>query len=65
MVSLYDIGCFLGAMSIVILSDRYGRERSISIASVVFILGAIIQSAAYVSRTTDPSLPQSLAQKIC
>ena len=47
-VSLYDIGCFLGAMSIGLLSDRYGRERSISIASIVFILGAIIQAASYV-----------------
>lgn len=49
MVSLYDVGCFLGAMSIGLLSDRCGRERSLSIASIVFIVGAVIQAASYVS----------------
>lgn len=46
-ISLYDIGCFLGAMSIGFLSDRIGRERSLSVASFVFIIGAIVQSASY------------------
>lgn len=46
-VSLYDIGCLIGAMSIGLLSDRCGRERSLSIASFVFIIGAIIQAASY------------------
>lgn len=46
-ISLYDIGCFIGAMSIGFLSDRIGRERTLSIACMVFIVGAIIQSASY------------------
>ncbi|KIX03552.1 uncharacterized protein Z518_07105 [Rhinocladiella mackenziei CBS 650.93] len=46
-VSLYDVGCFVGAMSIGYLADHYGRERTLSIASVVFIVGALIQSASY------------------
>ncbi|KAF2728680.1 permease of the major facilitator superfamily [Polyplosphaeria fusca] len=46
-VSLYDIGCFFGAMSIGYLADAYGRERTLSIASVVFIVGAVIQAASY------------------
>lgn len=46
-VSLYDVGCFIGAMSIGLFADRIGRERSLSIASVVFIIGAIIQTASY------------------
>ncbi|KAK4909337.1 hypothetical protein LTR49_021849 [Elasticomyces elasticus] len=46
-VSLYDVGCFVGAMSVGLLADRIGRERSLSIASVVFIIGAIIQAASY------------------
>lgn len=46
-VSLYDIGCFLGAMSTGFLADQYGRERTLSIASVVFNLGAIIQCTSY------------------
>jgi hypothetical protein len=46
-VSLYDVGCFVGAMSVGFLADGIGRERSLSIASVVFIVGAVIQSASY------------------
>ena len=34
-------------MSIGFLADRFGRERSISIVSIVFVIGAIIQSASY------------------
>ena len=46
-ISLYDIGCFVGAMSVGILADACGRERTLSLASVVFIIGAILQCASY------------------
>ncbi|KAI1473408.1 putative sugar transporter [Daldinia eschscholtzii] len=46
-VSLYDIGCLVGAMSIGVLADHCGRERTLSIACVVFIIGAVLQSASY------------------
>lgn len=46
-VSLYDIGCFIGALSVGFLADSCGRERTLSIASVVFIVGAILQCASY------------------
>ncbi|GES64132.1 sugar transporter [Aspergillus terreus] len=46
-VSMYDIGCFIGAMSTGILADWYGRERMLAIASMVFIIGAVLQAASY------------------
>jgi MFS family permease len=46
-ISLYDIGCFVGAMSVGILADSCGRERTLSFSSVVFIIGAILQCASY------------------
>jgi MFS family permease len=46
-VSLYDIGCFIGALSLGYLADPIGRERTLAVASVVFIIGAILQATAY------------------
>ena len=46
-VSLYDIGCFVGALSTGILGDRIGRERTLVIASFVFNVGATIQAASF------------------
>lgn len=45
---MYDIGCFIGAMSTGSLSGRYGHERMLAIASVVFIIGAVLQAASYI-----------------
>ncbi|KAI0018039.1 putative sugar transporter [Xylariomycetidae sp. FL0641] len=46
-VSLYDIGCLLGALSIGELADRHGRERTLSLACAVFVAGAALQAASY------------------
>ncbi|KAJ5278710.1 Sugar transporter [Penicillium angulare] len=46
-VSLYDVGCFIGAMSLGWLADPFGRERTLAIACFVFIIGAILQAASY------------------
>ncbi|KAL5332535.1 general substrate transporter [Aspergillus crustosus] len=46
-VSMYDIGCFVGAMSSGVLADMYGRERLLAIASAVCIIGAGIQAGSY------------------
>ena len=46
-VSMYDIGCFAGAMSTGALADLYGRERLLALASIVCIIGAAIQAGSY------------------
>ncbi|RYP41268.1 hypothetical protein DL767_001122 [Monosporascus sp. MG133] len=46
-VSLYDRGCLVGAVSIGILADIQDRERALSIACVAFIIGAVVQAAPY------------------
>lgn len=46
-VSLYDVGCFIGAMSLGYLADPIGRERTLAIASIVFIIGAVLQATSY------------------
>lgn len=47
MVSLYDIGCFIGALTTGFLADSCGRERTLVVASFVFNIGAIIQAASF------------------
>ncbi|CAG8299672.1 unnamed protein product [Penicillium salamii] len=46
-VSLYDVGCFIGAMSLGYLADPLGRERTLSVACAVFVVGAVLQAASY------------------
>lgn len=45
-VSVYNIGCAIGAMNIGLLADEFGRERTLSLASIVFVIGALIQAAS-------------------
>jgi len=46
-VSLYDVGCFFGAMSLGYLADPIGRERTLAVACLVFIVGAVLQATSY------------------
>ncbi|KAK9312487.1 general substrate transporter [Lipomyces starkeyi] len=46
-VSMYDIGCFIGALSTGHLSDSLGRERLLTLATIIFSIGAVIQAASY------------------
>ncbi|KAI0593681.1 permease of the major facilitator superfamily [Biscogniauxia sp. FL1348] len=45
-VSIYNIGCVIGAMTTGFFADACGRERTLSMASVVFIMGALLQSVS-------------------
>lgn len=45
-VSIYAVGCFLGALFILNFGDRLGRRKSIFLGAIVMIIGVIIQIAA-------------------
>ncbi|KAF2710604.1 sugar transporter STL1 [Pleomassaria siparia CBS 279.74] len=47
MTSIYNIGCFIGAMSTVWTGDILGRPRQIMLGSTIIAIGAIIQAASY------------------
>ena len=47
MTSIYNIGCFIGAMSTIFTGDILGRPRVILLGSTVIALGAVIQTASY------------------
>ncbi|KAI0588852.1 AraJ Arabinose efflux permease [Pyrenophora tritici-repentis] len=44
-VSIYAVGCFLGACFIFIFGDKLGRRKSIFLGATVMIVGVIIQVA--------------------
>ncbi|KAI0533868.1 general substrate transporter [Xylaria digitata] len=46
-ISIYNIGCVIGALTIGLFADSCGRERTISLASIVFVIGALLQAASY------------------
>lgn len=45
-ISIYNIGCVIGALTIGFFADACGRERTISLASTVFIIGALLQTVS-------------------
>lgn len=47
MTSVYNLGCFAGAMSTVWTGDFFGRPRQILVGSTVIAIGGVIQAAAY------------------
>jgi MFS family permease len=46
MTSIYNIGCFIGAMSTIWTGDILGRPRQIMLGSTVIGIGAIIQTCS-------------------
>lgn len=47
MTSVYNLGCFAGAMSTVWTGDVFGRPRQILLGSTIIALGATVQAASY------------------
>ena len=47
MTSVYNLGCFFGALSTIWTGDILGRPRVILLGSSIIALGAIIQTASF------------------
>lgn len=56
-VSSYDVGCMIGALGAVVISEQLGRKRSILLACIIHIIGDIINAASF-------SLAQVLVSRI-
>ncbi|KAJ3570705.1 hypothetical protein NP233_g4231 [Leucocoprinus birnbaumii] len=46
-VSLYDIGCFFGAISTFIFGERYGRKKTFIVGVIIMSIGAVLQTCAF------------------
>jgi MFS family permease len=47
LTSVYNLGCFFGALSTIWTGDRLGRPKTILLGSSVIALGAVIQTASF------------------
>ncbi|RDL41149.1 uncharacterized protein BP5553_01128 [Venustampulla echinocandica] len=47
MTSVYNLGCFFGALSTIVTGDILGRPKVILVGSTIIALGGIIQAASY------------------
>ena len=45
MTSVYNLGCFAGALSTLYTGDKLGRPRTLILGSCTIAIGAIIQGA--------------------
>ncbi|KAE8370158.1 major facilitator superfamily domain-containing protein [Aspergillus caelatus] len=45
--AVYDVGCFFGAIALMVLGERLGRKKSILWGTIIMSIGAILQIAAY------------------
>ncbi|KAK1720458.1 general substrate transporter [Colletotrichum lupini] len=45
--AIYDIGCFLGAISTIWIGERLGRKNTILVGTTIMSIGAILQTAAF------------------
>lgn len=43
----YDLGCFVGAILTMWQGNKYGNRRIILMGSIILVIGAILQTAAY------------------
>ncbi|KAI1331975.1 general substrate transporter [Xylariaceae sp. FL0255] len=45
--AIYDIGCFLGAITTIWIGERFGRKNTILIGTTIMSIGAILQISAF------------------
>ncbi|OKL58146.1 hypothetical protein UA08_06448 [Talaromyces atroroseus] len=46
-VAVYEIGCAVGALSVIFGGDRYGRRVTVMCGQTILIIGAILQFTSY------------------
>ncbi|QLI73271.1 Sugar transporter STL1 [Metarhizium brunneum] len=47
MTSVYNLGCFAGALSTLYSGDKLGRPRTLILGSLIVAIGAVIQAASW------------------
>lgn len=45
--SIYDVGCFIGAIFAFTAGERLGRKKSILLGTTIMVIGTILQVSSY------------------
>ena len=45
--SVYDVGCFLGALSVIWIGEPLGRKKTILLGTTIMAVGALLQIASF------------------
>jgi MFS family permease len=46
-VAVYEIGCAIGALSVIFGGDRYGRRVTVMMGQTILIVGSVLQFTSY------------------
>ncbi|CAJ2511448.1 Uu.00g070730.m01.CDS01 [Anthostomella pinea] len=46
-VAIYEIGCAVGALSVILGGDRFGRRITVMLGQTILIVGSILQASSY------------------
>ncbi|KAJ4326195.1 hypothetical protein N0V94_000141 [Neodidymelliopsis sp. IMI 364377] len=46
-VAIFEIGCFLGAMTTAFVGEKLGRRKSIGIGAIISVIGTVLQASAF------------------
>lgn len=57
LTSVYNLGCFVGALSTIWSGDKLGRPKAIILGSSIIAIGAVVQTTSY-------SVPQMLVGRV-
>jgi MFS family permease len=46
-VAIYEIGCAIGALSVIVGGDLFGRRITVMLGQAIIIVGAILQASSF------------------
>lgn len=46
-VAVYEIGCAIGALTVIFYGDRYGRRVTVMMGQTILIVGSVLQFTSY------------------
>lgn len=46
-VAIYEVGCAIGALSVILYGDRVGRRKTVMLGEAILIVGSALQASAF------------------